>query len=941
MILVELRLENYKQYAGTQVIEFPPEGAIAIIGNNGVGKTTLFEAIEWCLYNPRQIPNDDLPPRGGVGDTRVALVLEDPRDRARYVIERTRRRRGVDAEIYRQDEDALPIVKGTRDVTDYVTRRLIGLSHRAFVSTFFTRQKELSFFGDLRDTERRREVAQLLGFETIRTAQGIIGDDRTEARNDAQALARQYQDESKDRDFPAELGAAEASIAAATETERLAAHQRERSEAAYQQARAEFERLAGVERQFAALSQTIERLTGELSTAQANQQNAKTHLVRLHNLDWTRRELLPRVEAEPALREAVLRHEADQARYRQSQTLAEAISQSTRLIVATGDRAAGLVRSIPTNGIPVDGWQWHDADATHLEPAIDRLLGTVDLLDPKRAADDAAALRSLADAVKLSDEARDKVERYKQRLAMVERDLKKLLAAGDPRVELETMAKRRDELLEAARTATTSGREIAGRRQELLQAVRAIRAAAREPECPTCHRPLSAADAEIAIAPLEAQIEDLESRLERAKRDKLDADEQLARLEEDNTRVRERLATLQDLENRRATGREMVAETEAEAAARAEACANLLDVLGRTVGPSSEELAETSHRADLVKAISSQRAGLLQLRVQLTEAMSAQTKATRDLEELGAVAYDADAHLRDTQALESARTAAARVAQINAELARQAEYEAMLTAATEAGALVSEALSSTRAERGNLGFDRATLEKAEQAERESLAAAREAERAVAAARSQLEKSVRDRDALLAERERLTNLARRAETRRRECDELDRMYREFSRFDQYVAQLVTPQLADYTSELLAEVTDHKYDQVIFDDNYGVRVFDGPEDFPIDQFSGGERDVAALCARLALSRFIGAQAAHPPQFLVLDEVFGSLDAERRAQVLSALLKLAGTDGPFRQLFIISHVDDIRLSPALDEVWRVHEVDGASRVENLVRAGMVDDV
>ena len=35
--------------------------------------------------------------------------------------------------------------------------------------------------------------------------------------------------------------------------------------------------------------------------------------------------------------------------------------------------------------------------------------------------------------------------------------------------------------------------------------------------------------------------------------------------------------------------------------------------------------------------------------------------------------------------------------------------------------------------------------------------------------------------------------------------------------------------------------------------------------MDQFSGGERDVIALCARLALSRLIGGQAAHPPGFL----------------------------------------------------------------------------
>ena len=71
---------------------------------------------------------------------------------------------------------------GTRQATDYVTRQLVGLSHRAFVSTFFTRQKELSFFGTFKDTDRRREVGRLLGLETIRDAQRRLAEDRNEAR---------------------------------------------------------------------------------------------------------------------------------------------------------------------------------------------------------------------------------------------------------------------------------------------------------------------------------------------------------------------------------------------------------------------------------------------------------------------------------------------------------------------------------------------------------------------------------------------------------------------------------------------------------------------------------------------------------------------------------------------------------------------------------------
>ena len=49
-------------------------------------------------------------------------------------------------------------------------------------------------------------------------------------------------------------------------------------------------------------------------------------------------------------------------------------------------------------------------------------------------------------------------------------------------------------------------------------------------------------------------------------------------------------------------------------------------------------------------------------------------------------------------------------------------------------------------------------------------------------------------------------------------------------------------------------------------------------------------AALCARLAMSELVGSSAVRPPRFLVLDEVFGSLDVERRTQLLETLGSLA---------------------------------------------------
>ena len=141
----------------------------------------------------------------------MRVVLEDPHSGIVYEIERLLKGGSTQAEIYRQDQPESPLVQGTRQVTDYVTKELTGLSHTAFVSTFFTRQKELSFFGDLGATQRREQVGRLLGLETIRVAQKRIGEQRTRKQAEARVKREQYEEQSSGIDFPGRAGAARCS----------------------------------------------------------------------------------------------------------------------------------------------------------------------------------------------------------------------------------------------------------------------------------------------------------------------------------------------------------------------------------------------------------------------------------------------------------------------------------------------------------------------------------------------------------------------------------------------------------------------------------------------------------------------------------------------------------------------------------------------------------
>jgi exonuclease SbcC len=62
-------------------------------------------------------------------------------------------------------------------------------------------------------------------------------------------------------------------------------------------------------------------------------------------------------------------------------------------------------------------------------------------------------------------------------------------------------------------------------------------------------------------------------------------------------------------------------------------------------------------------------------------------------------------------------------------------------------------------------------------------------------------------------------------------------------------------------------------------------------------------------------IAERAGHPLSVLILDEVFGSLDIERRDNVIELLHKLGDR---FEQVILITHIESIR--EGLDQVIRV---------------------
>ncbi|HXI20844.1 MAG TPA: SbcC/MukB-like Walker B domain-containing protein, partial [Gemmatimonadales bacterium] len=142
------------------------------------------------------------------------------------------------------------------------------------------------------------------------------------------------------------------------------------------------------------------------------------------------------------------------------------------------------------------------------------------------------------------------------------------------------------------------------------------------------------------------------------------------------------------------------------------------------------------------------------------------------------------------------------------------------------------------------------------------------------------------------------------------NELDRAFTDL-RTDLY--QQLRPDLSELASGFLRDLTTGRYTELELNEDYEATLMEGGEPKPV--ISGGEEDVANLALRLAISQMIADRAGQPLSLLVLDEIFGSLDEERRGAVLDLLRSLADR---FPQVILITHIDGVR--EGFDRVIRV---------------------
>jgi len=165
MILRNLKLENFKKYENYS-IEFQ-EGLIGIIGKNGSGKSTIFEAILFALYG--ELKNKgykEIIRNSNASIKDVVLVeLEFDFESVTYRVSREFRGKALSANAKFYKENEL-ITTGAKEVTASIVS-LTKMSKDAFLHTLFASQKELTNLSTRKPEDRKKMIRKLLGLEKI------------------------------------------------------------------------------------------------------------------------------------------------------------------------------------------------------------------------------------------------------------------------------------------------------------------------------------------------------------------------------------------------------------------------------------------------------------------------------------------------------------------------------------------------------------------------------------------------------------------------------------------------------------------------------------------------------------------------------------------------------------------------------------------------------
>ena len=165
MILKNLTLKNFRKFKNVTV-EFP-DGVTGVVGLNGAGKSTIFEAIAWVLYGPvaARTSADNIKRQGAETSDPCRVELEFVFENNNYRVVREVTGKSLTASATATINGKIAATSA-ETVSKYIQKKL-GMDFKSFFTSIFAKQKELNTLSSMNASERRPLILRMLGIDSL------------------------------------------------------------------------------------------------------------------------------------------------------------------------------------------------------------------------------------------------------------------------------------------------------------------------------------------------------------------------------------------------------------------------------------------------------------------------------------------------------------------------------------------------------------------------------------------------------------------------------------------------------------------------------------------------------------------------------------------------------------------------------------------------------
>jgi DNA repair exonuclease SbcCD ATPase subunit len=152
MIFKKITIENFKSIGPNPVtVNLDFHNTTLLTGQNGAGKTSISEAIVWCIYGVTKLKADNVVNKTVGENTKVELEFSE--NNKNYVITRYRKHKTHKNNVYVFEEGKNISLKNQVDTQDLI-QKIIGIDSRAFMSSIVLSSETYKQF--LRETNSVR-----------------------------------------------------------------------------------------------------------------------------------------------------------------------------------------------------------------------------------------------------------------------------------------------------------------------------------------------------------------------------------------------------------------------------------------------------------------------------------------------------------------------------------------------------------------------------------------------------------------------------------------------------------------------------------------------------------------------------------------------------------------------------------------------------------------